>query len=556
MSYLLRNCAALALALMFIVPTARAEDQPQAEAKPEKEAPRKRDRAADKLTKEAKEAKEIKEEKPAAEKPAPEPVKEPVKDPAKEPAKPVEAAKKEEPAKPAPPATHQVKKENFKIELNLSGVFEAKNTSEIALRPELWQQWVITKIVDHGSRVKKGDILMQYDAKALDDLIRDNEASRALADLEYQAAQEQLSIMEETVPMDMAAAERSKQYFDEDVKRYYEVEVPLTRRILEENLKGTENVLAYEREELKQLEKMYKADDLVEETEEIILKRQRDTVARLEFSLERTRLMKEQAIEITMARELTQVKQNEKISELRVRNARAQFPRALVQQRLAVQKLTRDREKALDYLKKLKHDRTLMTVKSPIEGIVYYGQASRGNWNTVAVMSQMLSLNNAVKPGTVLLTVVAPKPLVARTTVAEAALSLAKTGIQGQATPVGFSDMKLPAKLESLNLVPLAPGQFDAAVTVTVDGAAGQIIVPGMNCAIKLTAYENKNALVLPANLIHSDGDDDDAKKVVYLLEGDKTRKAQVTVGKTSNNKTEVLTGIKEGDKVLTTKPN
>ena len=39
------------------------------------------------------------------------------------------------------------------------------------------------------------------------------------------------------------------------------------------SVKSADNMLAYEKEELRQLEKMYKADDLVEETEEIVLKR-------------------------------------------------------------------------------------------------------------------------------------------------------------------------------------------------------------------------------------------------------------------------------------------
>ena len=89
--------------------------------------------------------------------------------------------------------------------------------------------------------------------------------------------------------------------------------------------------------------------------------------------------------------------------------------------------MTRDREKSLEHLKKLKKDRSLMTLKSPIEGIVFYGQASRGNWNMVAPMAQMLAEGSALKPGMVLVSVVAPRPLVVRTTVAEGTLSLGAT---------------------------------------------------------------------------------------------------------------------------------
>ena len=52
------------------------------------------------------------------------------------------------------------------------------------------------------------------------------------------------------------------------------------------NLKGAEQRLENVMEELKQLEKMYKANDLTEATEEIILKRQRDAVDMAKFRLE------------------------------------------------------------------------------------------------------------------------------------------------------------------------------------------------------------------------------------------------------------------------------
>jgi multidrug resistance efflux pump len=72
--------------------------------------------------------------------------------------------------------------------------------------------------------VKNGEVLVQFDSQVIDDAIRDYEASRAMADLEYQAAQEQLSMLEETVPLDLAAAERNKNYFDQDYKRYLDLE--------------------------------------------------------------------------------------------------------------------------------------------------------------------------------------------------------------------------------------------------------------------------------------------------------------------------------------------
>ncbi len=537
--------AALTFTLAFAFPAlaqGKPEEPKEAIKEVVKEEPKKE---AEPQKKEA-----VKEEPKAQEPKKEEPKKEEAK--AEEPKK---VEPKEEPKKvePPAPATHLVKKESFKIDLTLNGVFEARQIVEIPLRPEVWQQFVVSKVVEHGSLVKKGEIILQFDPKVIDDAIRDIEASRALGDLEYQAAQEQLSMLEETIPMDIEAAERTKQYFDEDVKRYYEIELPLVRRMADENLKSAQNILDYQMEELRQLEKMYKADDLVEETEEIILKRQRDTVARLQFNLERAKLQHDQMLGISIPREETQVKRNEKLSDLRIRSARSNFPRMLIQQRLTLQKITRDREKSLEQLNKLKKDRASMSVTAPIDGIVYYGQHTRGQWNGVGPLSQMLQDGAGVKPGMVLMSVVNPRPMVLRTTVAEAALSLAKPGITGSASPVGFSEQKLTARLESVGLAPLAPGQFDAVVSVTLDADAR--VVPGMAASIKLLAHHNENAITLPANLVHAEEDDD--RKFVYVLtSGNKHRKQMVKIGRTNNNKTEILDGLKEGDKVLVNKPN
>ena len=55
-------------------------------------------------------------------------------------------------------------------------------------------------------------------------------------------------------------------------------------------------MLNYEQDELTQLEKMYEADDLTEETEEIVLKRQRNSVEFAEFSLESARLSRDRTV--------------------------------------------------------------------------------------------------------------------------------------------------------------------------------------------------------------------------------------------------------------------
>ncbi len=533
-------CSCVVTAL--IIGTAQADEKkpaPAADAKPAPAAkPAKAKQAEAKQTKPA----ETKKAKPAE---------------AKKPAEPKKTEAKSKPApkpKPAEPKTHTVKKERFKIDLTLKGVLQAVNERGFTLRPKVWQVWRVVKAVAPGTRVKKGDPIIQFDSRAIDEAIKDIEANQAYADLAYQAAQQELNFLEETVPLDLAVAERSKKYFDEDFKYYFEKQLPLARQIAEKNYERYKDILAYEMEELRQLEKMYKADDLTEETEEIILKRQRDTVKRLEFNLEQAKMLRDETIKKSLPREEVRTKDNAKIAELRLRSARLNFPRMLAQKRLEVQKLTRDREKARQQLKKMKEDRAMMALRSPMDGVIYYGGHSRGTFTTSATVAPLLKPNVVVKPGTTLMTIVAPRPVVLRTTVSESAIRFAKKGISGLATPVAYPDMFIKAKLAGVGSVPLTPGKFDAMVALDA-GAGTESLLPGMNASAKLTAYDKKDAITLPPATVHRD-ENDPRKYHVYVYTGNgKHRVQQVSVGHRTSTKVEITRGLKAGDKVLLEKP-
>ena len=95
--------------------------------------------------------------------------------------KPGAAEKKTaEPPPAETPATHKVKRELFKIELALKGIFEADKAAEIVLRPEVWSSLEVAKAVEHGQAVKRGDLLVECD---LDKSTRDN-VQEIVAELE------------------------------------------------------------------------------------------------------------------------------------------------------------------------------------------------------------------------------------------------------------------------------------------------------------------------------------------------------------------------------------
>ena len=179
-----------------------------------------------------------------------------------------------------------MKKGPFHIEVSLDGVFEAQNQAELVVRPQEWPQMQVLKAVEHGTAVKQGDLVLALDTEKIDRTISDLRTDMQLNELGVKQSEAQLAALEKVAPLDEDANQRSERMTKEDWKLYQEVEKPLAVKDNEYRLKMYQENLEYAEEEYRQLEKMYKADDLKEETEKIVLRRAKNGVDRAKLMLE------------------------------------------------------------------------------------------------------------------------------------------------------------------------------------------------------------------------------------------------------------------------------
>lgn len=80
------------------------------------------------------------------------------------------------------------------------------------------------------------------------------------------------------------------------------------------------------------------------------------------------------------------------------------------------------------------------------------------------------------------------------------------------------------------------------------------LLRPNQVAKLKITDYVNKNAIVVPTNVVQEDGTGD---KFIYVVEGSNgktgtAKKVVVTVGKSSDNVTEILSGLSANDIIVT----
>ena len=473
------------------------------------------------------------------------------------------AAEKAAPAKPdaAPasaetPATHTVQRKPLKITVDLDGVFEARSAGEIALKFDEYMPapaLTVISAVKHGARVKKGDVLLSLDAEKLDKQIDDLRTDLKLAELGLKQADDSLTALEKITPLDLAANERAAKSNQQDRKHYFDVERPFDLKMAEFNLQRSQNFVEYSEEELRQLEKMYQADEVTEETEAIVLKRARDQLESAKMSLEASRITRDFAIQFGIPRADEQTKESSERRQLATERAKIAVPETLQRQQIDVEKMRVQTARSAERLKKLEGDREQLTVRSPLEGVVYYGKCTRGKFSDAQSLADALRAGGMVQMNQVLMTVVQPQGMTVRATIPEDQLHRLRPGLSGIVIPNGFPDVKLPTVLSQWGEIPLGPASFDATLKVNLD-KDHKAIVPGMACKVKLTAYAKKNALVVPPSVVMTDDFDD--QRYVYLVGKDgKAAKKTVTVGQKTDKLLEIAEGLAEGDKVLLEAP-
>ena len=409
-----------------------------------------------------------------------------------------------------------------------------------------------------GTPVKQGDILVELDREKIDKAIQDAEVELSLGELALKHADEELPVLEKLLPIDLAAAERAKTQADEDLARFLEIDRPNSERVAQFSVKSAVEYLEYAKEELRQLEKMYRSKDLTEETEEIILRRTRFQVESSEFRLKEAELRRDATLKVELPRQQIRVGEAAVRQALDLQKARATLPLTLNQKQLGRAKLKHDQSRASEKLADLRHDREEMTIHAPADGLVYYGRNERGNWPGAAGMSSKLRKGGAVTADEVLITIVAPRPLIVRGAIEEKDLhNLAVRDEQkGRATPAANPTLSLPARLTSLTPVPREAGKFDLIADVEL-GPDAAFIKPGMTCSLKFTTYRAHDALTVPSSAVTEDESDDGTMTHVVYLPGKegKAEKRTVKIGKTAGGKTEILTGLRDGDEILGSRP-
>lgn len=449
--------------------------------------------------------------------------------------------------------TVKVEKGPLTSAVTLKGTTQGVDATEIAVKLRAWAgPMIVQTAIEHGTSVKAGDVLVKFDTEKLDSAISEAKNEHMVAQTAILEAEAELPILQKQAPLDLAAAQRDLKYANEDFERFRDVDRKALLQANEFMLKSVAFALDSARENLKQLQKMYRDKDLTEETEQIILKRYKFMVEMGEFESGVAKIESERFLKDTLPRREQAVKDAVAKAELAFAKARDVNPLTLKQKQSALSKLRFEETKAREHLANLEKDREALTVKAPSNGLAYYGRNVRGQWNIPqAGQGHALLPGGNLNSGDVFMTLLPAGKIVVMADVEEKELPGLTPGLAGRITPTAFPDEKLSAKLKSVALAPLN-GKFE--ILIDLEGKPMPSLVPGMACSIRFVTARKPNALTVPSSAVFEEHAED--THYVYLCApSGKHDKRTVKVGLTSGDRTEILDGLTEGNEILASKP-
>lgn len=365
--------------------------------------------------------------------------------------------------------------------ITINGVFESPKSAEIVLKGEQIKSWVIEKIVPHGTTVEAKQNVVWLKTDAIDKQIQAAEIDFKLAELSEQESDFKYEQFLQAQKLDRAAAERARERAREDYDHYLKVDRDYQLKSANFNLKFSEYALENVQEELDQLQKMYRQDELTEESEEIVLKRAQRDVESAQFRLEGALNQHARTIAETLPRNEVEQAERFKRAEMAYEAAILDLDLARKRRDLEQKKQKIKFTESQKNLEQLRAERKNMVLRAPVAGTVLHGPLNRG---ALPERQAPLEAGKSLTADQVILTIVPNKPLRIRLSVTENELRHVIVGSEVKVVPNLFPQAALVGTVQSVSPVPYSGNKFDCIVKFKPGKLAGKLI-PTTGCRVE-----------------------------------------------------------------------
>jgi len=443
----------------------------------------------------------------------------------------------------------EVKRQPFEISTVANGDLQARN--QIEVRSPLEQQTTIQFIIPEGTRVKKGDLLVQLNADSIQRQIDEESPRLASARAEAVSAENQLQIQINDnasalrkAELDLALAVLSlKQWRDGDAVK------------LRQNLDLKLDTAELELERL--AEKYVRSQDLL--TEGFLSKDEcdRDEVAYIRAISDYQTAGLDQLVFENFEFVRTD---KQKVSDVAERRAEVERVRLNNDSQLASRKADRDNratQVALteSRLKKLNEQLSGARMLAPADGLVVYSTSVEGSrWGG---NNETLQIGQQVYPNQLIIALPDTSDMIASIRVHEAIAGRIRPGQEVSVKVDAAGGKSFQGKVDSIGVMAESGGWRDPnlreyTVKISLLDASGEDqLKPAMRVEARVLLERVEETLTVPVQALFSQG----PVQFVYRPEGSRYIKHPVRVGRRSETMAEIAAGLGDNDVVLLRTP-
>jgi len=445
-------------------------------------------------------------------------------------------------------ATFTVRRGPLRISVIESGTIKPRE--QVILKSEVEGTTSILWLIPEGTRVKKGDLLVELDASSLLDARIDQQIKVQNAEAAFVSAREELEIVKSQAESDIELAKLTLEFAKQDLKKYLEGEYPTQLKQAQAQITLAEEELQRAEEQLKWSKKLF-AEKYISQTElkadELAAKRK---ALDLQLAKNNLSLLQDFTYKRTLAQLQSDLKQAQMALERVTRKAKANVIQAEANLKAKESEFNRQRDK----LKKIEEQIEKTKIYAPADGLVIYAtSARRGGWRS---STEPLDVGQTVRQRQELIYLPTTSSVKAEVDIHESSLKKVKVGL-----PAIVTVDALPGKIFTGKVATIAPLPDAQSIWMNPDlkvynsdiylDSNDSALRAGMSCKAEIIVEEYSDAIYVPIQaVLRING-----QPTCFVVKDGKLEPRKVKVGLDNNRMIRIISGLKEGEIVSLTPP-
>ncbi len=446
-------------------------------------------------------------------------------------------------------ATFEARRGPLTISVLESGTIKARE--QVIITNQLEGRTSIIYLIPEGTRVKKGELLVELDASTMQDQRIDQDIRVKNAEAAFINADENMAIVENQAQSDVEVAELTLEFAKLDLNKYIEGEYPNQLAKAESDIQLAQEDLTRAEDKADWSKRLHE-EKYLSTTE---LKTDELAHSRAKVNLQVAQRDRELLETYTYQRQIAQLESDVRQAEMALERIKAKARANVVQARAELVAREQEYNRQKDRLDKLDDQISKAKVYAPADGMVIYAtSARRGGWR-----DNREPLNEGVEVYERQELIYLPTAASSKAEVDIHEASLEKVRLE---LPVIITVDALPGRkfMGSVGrIAPLPDPQsmwmnpdlkvYNSDIYLEGDDPA---LRTGMSCKVEIIVAQYDDAVYIPIQaVIRVDG-----KPTVYVVRPDGTVEERVVeIGLDNNSMVRIISGLSEGEVVWLAPP-